>query len=149
MRNKILITVFFLSMLHANNVLSQTSNNSKINYSKYPAWIDMMKDPKANYYEAVKAFNLYWKNKEKPIEEMEILNEDMSKHEKREHKRFEKKLSKMTPTQRQTFDELAYQFKRFKDWQRENAPYVQEDGSILSQEERNKIWNQIQDARKN
>lgn len=109
----------------------------------------MMKDPKANYYEAVKAFNLYWKNKEKPIEEMEILNEDMSKHEKREHKRFEKKLSKMTPTQRQAFDELAYQFKRFKDWQRENAPYVQEDGSILSQEERNKIWEQIQDARKN
>ena len=30
----------------------------------YPYWIKMMQNPKANYYQTVRAFNLYWQGRE-------------------------------------------------------------------------------------
>lgn len=35
---------------------------------------------------------------------------------------------------------LAFEYKRFKDWQQEVLPYVQPDGSILSEQEKEMIW---------
>ena len=42
--------------------LSSAQNNLNSNYSKNPEWIQMMDNPNVNYYEAVKAYNEYWKN---------------------------------------------------------------------------------------
>lgn len=109
-----------------------------------PTWVKMMEDPKTNYYEAVKNFDSFWKGKEMPMEEAELLNEDISKEDKREHHRAEKNLSKMSAADRQQYDYLAYQFKRFNNWRHEVKPFVQDDGHILSQEERNKIFEQQQ-----
>lgn len=109
-----------------------------------PSWVKMMDDPNTNYYEAVNSFEQYWKGKELPMDEGELLNEYISREEKREHNRAERKLRNMSPAERQQYDYLAYQFKRFNNWSHEVKPFVQEDGHILSQEERNKIFEQQQ-----
>jgi photosystem II stability/assembly factor-like uncharacterized protein len=43
---------------------AQTRDNETKNYKEIPYWIDMMQDPKANFFETQKAFNEYWKDRE-------------------------------------------------------------------------------------
>jgi hypothetical protein len=109
-----------------------------------PAWVKMMDDPNTNYYEAIKSFEQFWKGKEKPMEEGELINENMNKEAKKEHRNAERKLRNMSPVERQQYDYLTYQFKRFNNWRHEVKQFVQEDGHILSQEERNNIFEQQQ-----
>ena len=40
---------------------------------------------------------------------------------------------------------LSYQAKRFRNWKKEMMPFVQEDGRILSNEERILIWEKQQE----
>ncbi len=109
-------------------------------YANYPHWIAMIDQPETNYYEALKAYNLYWQNKIKPLDEEEELFQEMNQKEKDQYEVLKRQLAEMTPAQRQEFDRLKYQVKRFKQWRRSVMPYVQEDGRILSYEERMKIW---------
>lgn len=111
-----------------------------------PLWVQAMNDPNTNYYEAVRSFNQYWKDKELPVEEAELLNQEIDRKERREIRRTIRKMKKMSPAERQQFDWLAYQHKRFKNWQREVLPYVQEDGHILTMAERTAIWEEQQRA---
>jgi hypothetical protein len=109
-----------------------------------PAWVKMIDDPNTNYYAAIREFESFWKGRELPIEEEEVLNEEMTGREKREHKKEVRKLGKMSPSERQEYDYLVYQYKRFINWKREVFPFVQEDGRILTEQERNAIWEQQQ-----
>lgn len=113
-------------------------------YEAYPYWIDMIDNPNANMFEANKAYELYWKQRIKPLDEEEELFDEMSETEKVQFEVLKKHLSTMTPSQRQEFDRIKYHVKRFKQWRRDMKPYVQEDGSILSPEERIKIWSDLQ-----
>jgi hypothetical protein len=36
-------------------------------YQKFPYWIEMMNDTATNYFEAVKAFDLFWKSRILPV----------------------------------------------------------------------------------
>ncbi|HAW51978.1 MAG TPA: hypothetical protein DCX54_06560, partial [Flavobacteriales bacterium] len=49
--------VFFTAGFYAQSVISDTSS--------FPYWIDMMQDPKANFFETQKAFEKYWVNRER------------------------------------------------------------------------------------
>lgn len=118
-------------------------------YSKSPEWIKMIDNPNANYYEAIKAFDTYWKGRIKPEGEDDIINENASRKEERERKRQQKELSKMTPAERNEYDVLKYQYKRYENWIHEVKPYVQEDGSILTQQQRIEMWNKQQAEIKN
>lgn len=97
-----------------------------------PAWIKMMDDPNVNYYTAVETFNNYWKNKEKPTEEKEIFKERRSKVKEYKNKR--------------TL-QYALEYKRFLKWQKKILPFVQEDGRILTKEERLEIWEKEKKSR--
>lgn len=113
-------------------------------------WIQMIDNPNTNYYVAIKAYDTYWQDKEKPEEEEDMINEESSskeasKEKKKEEKEREKKLQKMSPEQRRQLDELKYQCKRFENWKREVFPFVQEDGRILTMEERLDIWKKQQE----
>ncbi len=113
-------------------------------------WIQMIDNPNTNYYVAIKAYDTYWQDKEKPEDEEDMMNEERSskessKEKKKEEKEREKKLQKMSPEQRRQLDELKYQCKRFENWKREVFPYVQEDGRILTMEERLDIWKKQQE----
>lgn len=132
----LLSSLFLSSALFAQKAAKDNGKN--------PEWVTMMEDPNVNYYEAVKSFNEFWKGREMPIDEADVLNEEMTGREKREHRRAVRKLKKMSPAERQEFDYLAYQYKRFKNWEHEVFPYVQNDGSILTDEQRRAIWEQQQ-----
>ena len=45
-------------------------------------------------------------------------------------------------------EKMAYHIKRFKNWKKEVRPYVQENGHILTQEERTAIWMRQQEEMK-
>jgi hypothetical protein len=138
---KYVITICFcLSLI--SGALAQTTQLSSAD--KTPAWVRMIDDPNTNYYSAVREFDAFWKGRDLPIEEEEVLNEELTGREKREHKKEVRKLGKMTPAERQQYDYLVYQYKRFMNWKREVFPFVQEDGRILSHQEREAIWEQQQ-----
>ena len=126
-----------------------------IDYTKEPVWIKMMDDPKTNYYEAVKAFEEYWKHHEMPVDEEELMGEEnksmkeIEKEKERERKKEKEKSWSEDDLKKQgEKEEMKYQVKRFKQWVREVKPFVQEDGRILSEEERMKSWKKQQDERK-
>ncbi len=43
---------------------SAKAQNQTADTANYPYWIEMMKDPNANFFETQKAFNIYWENRE-------------------------------------------------------------------------------------
>ena len=135
------ICVFFMKIINAQ---AQTTKYSAEDYKNKPLWIDMMEDTTANYYEAVKAFDIYWVGRLKPMEEEDIISEIMSKKEEREREKNERKIEKLKPAQRAEFDRMKYETKRFENWKREVFPFVQESGQILTPYERQEIWKKQQ-----
>ena len=94
----------------------------------------MMDDSAVNYYQAVKAFDMYWAGRIKPEEDAEKGEEN--RREEKERRRYEKKLAKMTAAERNEFDRVNYQYKRFVNWMHEVKPYVQASGRILTRQQR-------------
>lgn len=100
-------------------------------YAKSPLWISMIKDTTVNFFEAEKAFNIYFKHHEKPEGEQE----DIGEHEKRE-----KHPSKREQRKMQRENHMRMDVKRYEHWRDNMRPYVQPDGRILTPAERIKIW---------
>lgn len=94
----------------------------------------MMEDPKVNYFEAVKAFDVFWKNRKRPLEEKEILGK-IAEESITDDKALTRRLKKLPLESRN----LTFQYKKFTHWAEMIKPYVQEDGHILSEEEIQKI----------
>lgn len=112
-------------------------------YKKYPLWIDMIKDPNVNYFEALKAYDLFWQGKPKPIEEDDILGQDKSAEEKETSRREIRERKK----EREMRRKYGLDCKKFEHWKLMVKPYVQEDGRILTQEEQLKLWEEQQKQR--
>ncbi len=104
---------------------------------KHPVWIEMIKNPDVNYFEAKKAFDLFWKEKDQPVEEEEILGK---KHD--QEKRKNGFVYRLFHQKEEAARKYAFEHKRFKHWMMITEPYVQPDGRILSKEEQLKIWEQ-------
>ena len=103
---------------------------------KKPRWIKLMHDPSANYFETVKAFDKYWKTREKPEEEGE-----KKVNEKREKKRpLLRSIFVSEEKEEEQIEKIAMEYKFYKRWKREMLPYVQPDGSILNQEQQLELW---------
>lgn len=128
----------------------------------------MMNDPNTNFYEAVKAYETYWQYHVKPNPESEEMeqaaqpsSEKMTDKEKkklesenrdRERERkaeSKKKLSEQDLLKLEEIREMTYQCKRFEDWMREVKPFVQNDGRILTAEERMEIYNKQKELNSN
>lgn len=107
------------------------SPKDKVNYKKYPHWIQMMDDPNVNYFEAVKAFDEFWKDREEPEEE---------EHDNKKEKFIFKRIFTSEKKKKAESYQYVIQFKKFKQWKRDAQPYVQSDGSILSKAEQMRIW---------
>ncbi|NDC31092.1 MAG: hypothetical protein EBZ58_09205 [Bacteroidetes bacterium] len=134
----------FMLLLSLNAIKAQETKYNPKEYSNQPMWIEMMDDSSVNYYEALKAYEQYWQNRIRPQEEEDAINEHGSRKAEREREKFEKKLAKMTPAERTVFDRMKYECKRFDNWKREVKKFVQEDGHILSYDQKLEIWNRQQ-----
>ncbi len=130
-------------------VFSQ-SHYSKKEMTKNPVWIKMIEDEHANYFEALKAFELYFTTHRFPTMEEEEMgkNERLKERIERSEKKYEKKKRKHrenpSDAQKEKHEEtkLAFEVKKFNHWEMQTRPYVKDDGSIMNAEERMKIWNE-------
>lgn len=61
LRHYLLICILFLS---ASSFAQDGDPQYKGDTADYPYWIDMMQDPSANYYQTLRAFDIYWKDRE-------------------------------------------------------------------------------------
>ncbi len=123
---------------------TQVSVAQKSKAPDTPSWITMMDDPHTNYFEAVKAFNAYWKHREKPIEEDEIFETGGDKQ--KEEKLRERRHGKLKPNDPAI--KYAFEYKRFLRWQLETEPFVQPDGHIKDMNERIEDWKNQQKLKK-
>ncbi len=111
-------------------------------YAKDPLWIGMIDNPNTNYYEALKAFDLYFKVNKMP-EEPEELAQESIKNGTYDQIPVSRNLTPKELAEKEAEQELALQIKRFKHWKRDVLPFVQEGGYILNGEERIKLWEEV------
>jgi hypothetical protein len=122
-----LFVTVFLFAGNATHARENPANSHQRNFrlcqtDTIPRWVEMMKDEKVNYHEAVKAFDEFWKNKEKPVEENEIFEGKAGNRKQR---------VVANPDTRK----YAFEYKKFLNWKRAVSPFVQPDGRILDKEE--------------
>lgn len=137
-RHLILIVMAMLNSIIMN---SQTQKKS-INYSKKPYWIEMMKDPKANYFETIKAYDAFWENRKKPREEDEVIGQEKTVAAKRGF--LSRWFKSKEEREEAEIKKYALDVKKFKHWKLKTEPYVQEDGTILDADTRLKLWQEQQ-----
>jgi len=136
---KILLSAFVFVAVVA---ISQNKKGSTPDYSKMPYWIEMIKNPNVNYFEATKAYEAFWKGKKKPTEEDEVIGQEKQATEKQSKKR-QKEILK----EKELYRKYALECKKFEHWKRSMKPYVQADGRILSKEEQLKMWEEQKSKR--
>ena len=128
---KVICTIGLLlcvQLLHA-----QTTHTEK-EYARTPYWIDMIKDTSVNFFEAEKAYKIYFQHHVKPEGEQE----DIGEHEKKA-----KHPSKREQREMQRENHMRMDVKRYEHWRDMMRPYVQPDGHILTPSERIKLHKSI------
>lgn len=132
-------TLFFVSF----SVLAQ-SRHSKNYYKNHPAWISMMNDTSENYYETVKAFREYFKERALPEEPNEVEGGDSFereiglKHENENAKR-ERESERESKLKNAKEPDYSAEVRAFKGWFHSNQPWVRSDGSMIGPKERQAI----------
>lgn len=131
--------MLFCSAMLTLQSIGQATKSKNINYQKNPVWIEMMDDTLTNYYQANEAFDAYWKVRPLPVEEEDIIGHTEMKKEERQNWLQKIFISKQERREQES-EKYAFQYKKFKNWQRAMQPYVQVDGSILTPSQRIAIW---------
>ncbi|MBS0027817.1 hypothetical protein ACTJJ0_04065 [Chitinophaga sp. 22321] len=114
--------------------------------TKAPDWIAMMDDPNVNFFVIEKSFNDYWRGKELPVEEDEILDVKNNSERKRG---FLGLFRRKESAERKETEKYAFAYKKYQWWRRQVLPYVQPDGTILSKDQQIRIWQQQKELKNN
>ena len=129
-----------VAILATFSIYAQTYSD---NYLRtHPVWIQMMDNKNVNYYDAQKAFELFWEGRELPVEEHELLNADNKEKEKKNF------ISKKRKNKGQAAIDYAFEYKRFKNWLIKNESLIKNDGTLLKPDERIEQWKAQQQNRK-
>jgi len=105
-------------------------------YKKQPVWVAMQHDTAANYHETVRAFKEYWKDRPQPKDELE------QEMEEEKVGLFRKIFEAGEVKKEEESKEYAFEYKKFQNWIRDNAPFVQPNGRMLTPNERMALWEQ-------
>ena len=135
------LAVFFMSVRQ-----SQSQPDAR-DYKTQPLWISMIDNPSTNYYEAVKAYSIYWAHHTKPVNREELMREGAKKVQEYEQKH-QSELADQAVKALVEEQEMTYQCKRFEQWKRDVLPFVQNDGRILNEEERLRMYQQNNSSEK-
>ena len=120
--------------------LTSIAQNKNLNYAKKPYWIEMIKDPNANYFETIKAYEAFWANRKMPKEEDEIIGQDKSATEKQNI--LQRWFKSREEKEKEEVRKYTLDVKKYNHWKLVVLPYVQEDGRILNADEKLKLWQQ-------
>lgn len=146
---KLFITILLLFV-----TISQAQNKSKEGRSeKKPDWILMMDDPNADFFETVKAFRNYYKDRPLPKEPNEVEGEDdfekqvgleEASGKKKSKRELEREARKAGP------NDIIYsaEVRAFRGWFYSIQPWVRTDGSIINKEEQQAIIDRQQEELK-
>lgn len=151
-----LYVLFLLFLLGASCAVK--AQNGKTIYSKremrrQPLWISLMNDPTTNYYETIRAFREFWKDRVLPKEPFDegfdqferevglITEQETEKDREREEKN-------ASPKERAESNFYAADVRAFKGWLQDIKPWVRADGSILPLSERELIIQKQIDAQR-
>ncbi len=145
MNHRAILSFLLMLFLFQSTQAQEKKEKPRTDDTTNPNWISMMQDPQVNYYEAVKAFDAYWEGKIEPEEEDELITE--GKITSAEADSLRNARAAWTQVQRNKYENIKYQFKRFKDWKRTVFPFVQSDGRILSEQERLEIFQKQQQVK--
>ena len=124
MKRFILLLLAACCLLKAN---AQQKQYTEKDYARNPVWIDMIEDTSANYFEAEKAYKIYWQHHEKPGGENDVIGE---------HAERGKIPSKHKQQKIQQDNKMRMAVKKYEHWHQRMFPYVQKDGRILTPSER-------------
>ena len=140
-----LILVLFIALVVCNPLHAQSAKK----YHKNPYWISMMDDPNVNYVEACKAYDAFWKGREKPKDEEDKIGQkgNVNTAADKDHYK-EGHRSKKEKKADEALEHYAFLCKKFENWRRANAPYVKADGHLMTADERLKVWHQQNDSTK-
>ena len=130
--------ISFLTLIIISPEIIAQSTAKKLNYSKHPYWIEMMNDPKANYFETIKAYEQFWQNKKLPLEEDDVIGQ--TKKEPTKNNFLSKWFKSKEEREEEEIKKYSFDIKKFKHWKLKVTPFVQEDGTILDADERLKLW---------
>lgn len=136
-----LITILAIVAVGIHAQPSQKSYNKR-KFKKEPLWIVMMSDPSVNYYLTIRAFRDYWKNRVLPKEPFESEEKEQFEKEIGLLKEGETEKEREKEKKRKPGEETiryAAEVRAFKGWMQEVKPWVRQDGSIVSMEERQQI----------
>ncbi len=139
------ITLITILLMFFSVTIQAQEKARKVNYEKEPAWITMMDDPNANYYETIKAFKKYYGERPLPEEpfdpesgdsfEKDIGLEDEEDGKEKSKKELEREARKIDPKE----PNLSGEVRAFRAWFYSIKPWVREDGSIVSPAEQRAI----------
>jgi hypothetical protein len=138
----ILLTLFMYARVSAQQMQSDIKKQLKDEafiielYKKKPVWKDMLDDPNANFFEVQKAFQLFWEGKELPLEEDEIIGEKRNLKNNLINRTFNARELKEQAER----EALLFDCKKYRWWLKKTEPYIHDDGSIMSYEERLELW---------
>ncbi len=111
---------------------AQTSESKPpVDYAASPVWITMMNDTNANYFEVVKAYDAFWKDRVKPESEEEMQDAAKSGH-----------ADKDNDPHGAPLNQYAFECKKYEHWLQEVQPYIQPNGHILTPHEQLLLWQQ-------
>lgn len=129
---------YFLTLLLVACFVFINAQKTK-NYKKHPYWIDMIKEPNVNYFEAIKAYETFWDGKHKPLDENELIGQTKGAASK-EEKMESRKEMRERKREKEMYKKYGLECKKFEHWKMQVKPYVQADGTIISKEEQLKMW---------
>ena len=110
---------------------AQSRGYSDKDFARNPLWISMIKDTSVNYFQAERAFKIYFEHHAKPAGENDEIGE-YAKNEKYPSKKEKRKLQEQ--------DRMRMEVKKYERWHDRMFPYVKADGTILSPSQRLQIW---------
>ena len=131
------LLIVLITMINCSILFSQ-NNKKPLAYTKHPYWIEMIKDPKANYFETVKAYDLFWSKRKQPKEEDEIIGQSKTSESKKTF--LDRWFKSKEEREEEEIQKYALDVKKYKHWKLKVKPYVQEDGSILDADQKLNIW---------
>jgi hypothetical protein len=110
-------------------------------YRKHPYWIEMIEDPNVNYFEAIKAYELFWKDKPLPKDEDALIGESKDGGSKKGDKMSRREIRE-EKEEKEMRQKYGLDCKKFEHWKMMVQPYIQPDGHILTKEEQLKLHDQ-------
>lgn len=110
---------------------AQSKKYTDKDFAVSPVWITMIQDTAVNFFEAERAFNVYFQNHEKPEGEQEDIGEQPQNSKDAVFVSHDKSAD---------YYKMRFEVKKYERWRQKMLPFVQTDGTILSPAQRLLIW---------